>query len=392
MTKKAIFLIAVLTVVILVFALMVGCKKKAEERPQIKPKKQLSQKSLKQKKPVDFDVMSDITRAQKMLEDWDAGYYIGERTVHNGKAGKSRKEWKTQRLEDFNVLLAVENIADRKIEIIKLQQKGKQAPKGFAISSGKSNGVNTAFDVVYPDGYVLQALKRVVKSGKVFQEVVYTPYTKEIDTSKMRDAGLEYLRSNLEGAEMDLRLALVMSRAYGGLVADAVPRDVALTLSLIEHIDPGRFQRGEPVRQLMNEVLVIAAANGNKAYAYSVSPAGARGLFQFMPRTYRSVSRQYDQAGLDRDFVRGMENHRNAAKASLLLFDSDLSYLPVRHRQFLRKHPEAMGKYLAAAYNGGASRAARAIRIYRGEWESHVLPETQCYLKKFNAVWKILHS
>jgi hypothetical protein len=174
-------------------------------------------------------------------------------------------------------------------------------------------------------------------------------------------------------------------------VADALPGNVALTLSLIEHIDPTRFQSGESIEKLMNEVLVVVAANERRAYAYSVSKAGARGLFQFIPRTYNNISRQYPNAGLDVNFVRGMENHHNAAKASLLLFDSDLSYLKNSHRQFLKKNPQAMGKYLAAAYNGGSPRASNRIQVYKGSWESHVLPETQCYLKKFDATWKLLY-
>jgi hypothetical protein len=378
---------SVLIIVICLGMVFAGCS----ENKQTKIQKKNVQQQKVVHQTVTFDVLPDIKKAQLLLDNEDAGYFCKTVNYSNGKKGKAARKWCSTTLDDFNVLLAVENVNTRKIEIIKLTHKGTQAPSGFSVLGGKKNGVNTAFDVRYPSGYIVLALKRVVGKDGGFEEVVYTPYTPEIDTKTMRDIGLQYLKDNLDGADSDLRSKGVRSRAFGGLVADAVPKKVALTLSLIEHIDPSRFESGQPIEQLVNEVLVITAANKQRAYAYSVSKAGARGLFQFIPRTYHSLIRLYASAGLDTNFVRGMEEHQNAAKASLLLFDSDLGYLPRNHRQFLKKHPEAMGKYLAAAYNGGASRAARAINIYRGDWERHVLSETQCYLRKFNAVWKLLY-
>lgn len=389
MTKKFSIIVGIFTCMFL-FLSTTGCSEKKtaqKKKPVVAQQKKAAQRS-----EVQFDVMPDIEKAQSMLEDEDAGYYLKNVAYTNGKKGKKERRWSAKKLNDFNVLLAVENVTTRKIEIIKLTQRGTNAPDGFSVGSGKTNGVNTAFDVHYPSNYIVLALKRVVRKDGGFEEVVYTPYTPEIDTQAMRDKGLAYLKVNLESAESELRKKGIRSRAFGGLVADAVPRNVALTLSLIEHIDPSRFECGQPIQQLMNEVLVITAANKQRAYAYSVSKAGARGLFQFIPRTYKNISRQYADAGLDENFVRGMENHHNAAKASLLLFDSDLSYLPLKHRQFLKKNPMTMGKYLAAAYNGGSPRVAKAIRIHKANWETRELrPETQCYLKKFDATWKKLH-
>ena len=68
-------------------------------------------------------------------------------------------------------------------------------------------------------------------------------------------------------------------------------RMISLVLSVIEHIDPVRFEhyRGNEIA-LVHEVLTIIGANTTEAYRYSRSPAGAMGLFQFIPKTYRDSS------------------------------------------------------------------------------------------------------
>ena len=111
--------------------------------------------------------------------------------------------------------------------------------------------------------------------------------------------------------------------------SDTRPIEVSLVLSIIEHIDPGRFEhyKGNEIA-LVHEVLTIIGANTTRAYSYSKSSAGARGLFQLVPDTYRRLQEKYRSAGLTRDFASGCNDHTNAAKASLLLFDSDLSILP----------------------------------------------------------------
>jgi hypothetical protein len=325
----------------------------------------------------------DIKAAQTLLTKERAGYTV--KTVK----GKSEVE--------YNVLLAVKHFRTNKIEIIRLTKNGTKAPSGFSVGSGRPNGVNTQFDVSYPVGYTVLALRRCIRDGSGFREVVYTPYTPEINTQEMRMRGAVYLKNVLAEAESDLKRRNVGSKAYPGeLVSTMIPKRVARVLAKIEHIDPARFEaagkdakkREQKQRQLMDEVLVIIAANGKHAYEYSVSPkVGARGLFQFIQSTYDNICRLYPKAGLIPDFVKGMRDHRNAAKASLLLFDSDLSYVPAKQREFYRKNPEVMGKYLAAAYNGGAGCAAKAIREHGVHWESFLYRETQCYIEKFKAVW-----
>lgn len=236
------------------------------------------------------------------------------------------------------------------------------------------------------------ALRTTVRSGKnSFKEVVYTPYSPEIDTWQVRKAGLDYLMRQIELAHKDLAARKVKLIAFDGLTADSMPADVSLVLSIIEHIDPVRFkncQEGKEIA-LVHEVLTIIGANTTDAYAYSKSPAGARGLFQLVPDTYKRLQEKYPKAGLRKDFVLGCNDHTNAAKASLLLFDSDLADLPRERLSAIRQNAKATGMYLAAAYNCGSGKVQKSARLCGGEWTCRLPEETKIYLKKFHVVWNL---
>jgi len=363
---------------------------------------------------VDYDLLPEIKKAQALLYKAKAGYTIKTedhfekikvvpkiiKAKTKAKHKKLRpakpkyiiRHWQTKYLADFNILLAIQNTKAKvkTIETIKLTDKGAKAPAGFAVNFLKANGVNTEFTISYPEGYVVLAIRRVVQKGTDWEEAVYTPYTKELNQASLQKAGLDYLKYRFGQAKWNLRSLKVESKAFGGLIAEVIPDTVSLVLAIIEHIDPSRFQNGIAIEQLVNEVLVIIGANQSMAYVYSVSPAGARGLFQFIEKTYLSIVARYPLAKLEPNFIKGMNNHFNAAKASLLLFDADLSFISLEHRESIRPYPLTLGKYLAAAYNGGAGRALEAIKTYGQNWETNLRPETVIYLQKFQAVWDYL--
>jgi hypothetical protein len=162
-----------------------------------------------------------------------------------------------------------------------------------------------------------------------------------------------------------------------------------VALAIIEHIDPLKFESGKYTSEkLIHETLVILGTNRQDAYRYSASKAGARGLFQFIPKTYKRMVQLYPQAGLNSDFVRGMEDHLNAAKASLLLFDADLRVMNNGKKEQLMDDPQALGRFLASSYNCGSGKTSRAMIRYGENWQANVPSETQIYLKKFDAVWE----
>ncbi|HEY3275348.1 MAG TPA: hypothetical protein VGJ94_01915 [Syntrophorhabdaceae bacterium] len=337
---------------------------------------------------INFDIFEDIAKAKALLGQKVCGFHVVQ-SKKQKKAGKGKKKRTVtllgkKELGEFTILLAVLNVKTRSIEIVKVHPKlgGKSA--NVTVEPGKPNGVNTRFRIVYPEHHVVLALKRPVRQGDGFAEVVYTPYSEDLDIPAVREAGLEYLRNLVVAARNDLIGRGVRPRWS----EDFIREDVALTLALIEHIDPMKFESGRyTTEKLIHETLVIMGANTQCAYQYATSRAGARGLFQFIPGTYRKISYLYPRAELKKDFVQAMEDHHNAAKASFLLFDADLRIL----KGNVTDNSYEIGKALASAYNCGSGKTKAAMDRYGEIWPMRVPAETQIYLKKFEAVWKWLH-
>ncbi len=340
-----------------------------------------------------------IEVAQKKLESLPAVQYSYTQEATGKKNGKQRM----RRIMDYDIAFAVAHLASGEIEVVKIpRSKAKRATttvplkKGeFSLTFEKWNGCNTPFEVKKPDGYAVLALRCLMGSGKNIESLVYTPYTKDIDTQELRDVGYTYLQKKLVDAATELRKLGVKSQSFPReLASDAVPMSVAFRLALIEHIEPSLIGK-TPIAELINKVLVIIAANQGDAYITSMSKAGAYGQFQFIPKTYASMVNRYPAAKLTSGFRPGMRDHLNAAKASLLLFDSDLAVAGPSLRYALRASPYDLALYLAAAYNGGAGRAVRAIEkdkvgFVGGTWRQYLLPETRNYLDKIEEVNKVL--
>jgi DNA sulfur modification protein DndE len=338
----------------------------------------------------DFDIREDIERAQKFLKDKVAGHTVAiERDVVPFRDRKGRRKQKivVRRIVRPNFLLAVEDLKERQIKLVRITERGC-VTEGFRVTRTRDNGVASRFEVTHPENMAILALRTTVRSENGFKEVVYTPYSPEIDTWQVRKAGFDYLVERIREARSDLMEKRVKLAGFRR-VSD-MPIDVSMVLSIIEHIDPERFMhsKGNEIA-LVQEVLTVIGANTTAAYSYSKSPAGARGLFQFVPDTYRRLREKYREAGLHKDFVSGCNDHTNAAKASLLLFDADFATLPAKWLSAAGKDGRSIGMYLAAAYNCGSARAERSARECKGQWTCLLPEETRIYLKKFEAVWNL---
>ena len=336
-----------------------------------------------------FDIREDIARGQEFLKDKIAGCSETrvEKRVTLSKRGRKRERLVVRRTVRPNFLLAVEDVKERKIRQVLITGRGC-VTEGFHVTRIRANGVASRFEVTYPENMAILALRTTVRSGKGLKEVVYTPYSPEIDTPEVRKAGLDYLMGRIKLARSDLAAKRVRLAEFD--TGDGTPMEVSLVLSIIEHIDPVRFERYKSNGiALVHEVLTIIGANTTQAYRYSRSPAGARGLFQFIPGTYRMILAQYRNAGLTRDFVSGCDDHVNAAKASLLLFNSDLASLPERLWFAARNDSQSLGMFIAAAYNCGPKRVEKSARACKGSWTCRLPEETRIYLEKFNAVWRV---
>lgn len=346
---------------------------------------------------VSFDIGEDIVRAQELLSRKRSGYTTRIETSRvqvRDRRGRTRERIVKKKIVEPVFLLAVEDLKKRTLRVVRFTSEGCET-EGFNVVMTRNNGVGSRFEVRHPDNMAVLALRTMVRAAvKGHEEVVYTPYCPEIDTRRVREDGLKYLKAQIESARIDLEQKGVRLSAFEGLPIEVEPADVSLVLSIIEHIDPHRFKSaksGDEIR-LVREVLTIIGANTMRAYAYSKSSAGARGLFQFIPGTYEKILRKYRGAGLHKDFVAGTTSHVNAAKASMLLFDSDLNDLPDTYVPAMTADARSVGRYLAAAYNCGSKRVERSAKNCPDGWTCLLPEETRTYLNKFDAVWELRQS
>lgn len=339
-----------------------------------------------------FVVLKKIEKAREMVNDAWLGYEMcSEPEPKKIKRGKKAKVLiKKEYLCRTNVLVAYVSDGDDEIKILELEEG---APvQGFSITGRPINLAARQY-VKKPAGVTIMATKRMVAlpGGKI-REVIYTPYSENLDVYAVRLQGLSYLKVLAVTAAQDLENLGVFSRAFPGeLLSDVIPQRLAVVISLIEQMDPYRFLKEEP-RGLVRETLTVLGANQEEGYRYILSPAGARGQFQETEDTYLSLVGKYPQAKLKKDHFEGTTDPRNAAKAAFCLFDHDLSVLRAKHRRMLAGDVPTLGKFLAACYNCGAGCVAGAISKHGKRWEEHLPRETRVYVKKFSVVWSILYD
>jgi hypothetical protein len=243
---------------------------------------------------------------------------------------------------------------------------------GLTLSMRKENGFNSDIQCIEPPGGKILAVKYPVSNerqrfgaGPDVIEAIYTPYSAEIKNDAVVARGIEIADHFIDKAYSRLSSRGILSRALPGRkVTEAIPRNVLRVLLVNEHIDPGEFKSAGYARGLAEQVLTIIATNREKAYAYSISPAGARGLVQMIPSTYSLLLNKYQSAGLPSNFFACMADPVNAVMAQVLLCDAD--WEAMNARTFIPR--ERVGPYLAAAYNGGVGRVLSVLAHDQTDW------------------------
>jgi hypothetical protein len=256
-------------------------------------------------------------------------------------------------LTSFNWVLVVGEKTGP-LTVIRMDEQGRNDQR-FVVTWPVNNYLNTKFTVAdagHPaGGLIVFAQRRPVRGKSGFEEAVYTAYAPELDTQKMRDAGMDYLRTLEHLAynrvnDHDVRSRVTPTKT----VAEQIPRDMVLRLMITEHVDP-LHMKFVGIEQCVHEVLITIAANQDHAYAYARSSAGALGLPQFMESSYQMVRDNYPAARLEPDFNTGMTNLHNAVLASLLLLDLELTELPQTALKRVKDSSTVFAAYLAAGYN-----------------------------------------
>ena len=115
-------------------------------------------------------------------------------------------------------------------------------------------------------------------------------------------------------------------------------------------------------------------------------PPRGQGLFQFIPGT-REDPAEVPGARLGERFCRGMHRPPECCQGITPSFDSDLNDLPGEYLHAISRDVQAVGRYLAAAYNCGSKRVERSLRNCTDVWTCVLPEETRIYLRKFDSVW-----
>lgn len=207
--------------------------------------------------------------------------------------------------------------------------------------------------------------KRWREAAATARPLVYLPYTADTLDPRFIAGGRDFLLETARSAIGELRSANVPSEAFPGeLLADVIPAEVISTLAVIEQTDDEDFV--EKGREAFDEVLSQYGLKRAEAYRYSVSSAKALGAMQFTNKhgkgTYSLVVHRCRGAQLDPNFERGATRLQNAMKAAVCLLDIELSHMNSEIRSAYRAHPEVLGIFAVAAYNGGPRNVAKLHR------------------------------
>jgi len=309
------------------------------------------------------------------------------------RIGVARQLLEGQRMDAHDVvILAVEDAAAR-LHLLTLPKSTLlQADAEVQLLSSlgtpltlrvvRSNYVNTAVRVLDAAGAELQPLLLkypLEKGGAVKELAYYTSAHPSVSTPALTRRGRAYVRNGLDAAAAEL--------AAKGLPIDPAIVDAAERLCFVEHVDHGRFMR-ESRPSLLDEIAALYALNAGDTYRYSVSSAGAGGMVQMIPPTYKAIREQYPAAALRADFVEGMRDHPNALRAMLVYMQDTWDYL-ARQEQVtlaLSTGRATQADLLAAGYNSNPRKLSGYLERGGDGWRTLIPVETQMYLQIYASV------
>ncbi len=248
--------------------------------------------------------------------------------------------------------------------------------------------------------------KRTCRQGPAELRIgSYVPYSSELHTPEIAEEGHRYLEGAILQALQELDELNVTSKTFTEQnLSELASIDFIHALLVDEHMDPDEFTRNEKngmLSRLIEKYWVEVAINQGSAFKMSVSPAGAAGISQFICPTYARILDETPEAKLDPAFLHGMQDHVNAIKASITLFDSDMSsWRTPTTRKICFASAEMLEDCWAASYNGGPNRLNRVIATRGKDWDkrgsivrntrryfaSRFKEETYTYLAKLRSI------
>ena len=293
---------------------------------------------------------------------------------------------------DF-VTLAVDGADGGGVQLVRLAKTDfltKGGETAVLSSTGKTlkvrvvrpNYVNTAVRVTDAKGSELRPLVvryPVERDGSLKEVAYYTSAHPAVEDDDVVRAGGDYVREQLDEAAATL--------ASKGERIDPAVVDVAERLCHVEHTDHKRFLT-EDAASLFKEIRALYALNAGDTYRYSVSSAGAGGMVQMIPPTYKAIREQHPEAELKEDFVEGMRDHANATRAMLVYMQGTWDKLLKSEEVVaaLDSGQATQAELLAAGYNSNPLRLPKYLARGGSGWRGLIPEETKMYLRIYAAV------
>ena len=254
--------------------------------------------------------------------------------------------------------------------------------KRVTIRTVRGNGVNTPVMIFDEEGKVhlpLLVQYPIEKGGRHVETAFYISTHPGLVTPEVVNAGKMYVRNTIDIAREKLR-------EKGTYIQPRIA-DIAERLSAVEHVDHQRF-RNEYHPNIYNDIYALFALNEGDTYRFSVSSAGAGGMVQMIPATYRMVRSQYYQVNLMPDFVEGMRNHVNAAQAMLLYMQWTWNDLMASSTvaNALESGIATDTQLMASGYNSNPARLAGYINRGGANWTTLIPRETKIYLQIYDSM------
>lgn len=246
----------------------------------------------------------------------------------------------------------------------------------------RGNGVNTPIILLDEDGVAhlpLMVQYPVIRGGKYIETAYYMSTHPGLVTPEVVSAGKLYIHNIIEIARERLE--------KHGIKIQPKIADIAERLAAVEHVDHTRF-RNEPHINIYNDIYTLFALNEGQTYRYAVSSAGAGGLVQMIPSTYRMIRGLYPGVPLTADFVDGMRDHVNAAQAMLLYMHftwNDLASRP-EVADALLTGIATQEQLMAAGYNSNPARLPGYIARGGAGWTELIPRETKIYLQIYSSI------
>ena len=321
-------------------------------------------------------IKSKLAEAKRQMQSRPIATAISDSVVTTDFVRVAFHDWSTNQL-DYVVLTKDAFLAANDVK-----QITSQNGKNLTVRTIRGNGVNTP--VVFTDDkgnahLPLMVQYPVVRDGKYVETAYYISTHPGLVTPEVVNAGKYYVHNVIEIAREKLRAK--------GITIQPKIADIAERLATVEHVDHQRF-RNENHPIIYNDIFTLFALNEGQTYRYSVSSAGAGGMVQMIPSTYRMVRSWHPNLGLMPDFVEGMRDHVNASQAMLLYMQrtwNDMIASPTVADAF-HGGIATQEQLMAAGYNSNPARLAGYIKRGGPGWTNLIPRETKIYLQIYESL------